>query len=197
MDIATLGIEVRSESLFRASQDLDKFAGATQRVEQRMHGFSTGTTAMNGALNRLSNSVQNAGRVMNGFNNALQLLGLGIAANEIKQYADSWTRMGNKITTASQASGVQARSLESIRQSADNARVGMEAYIDLYARIMRSSKGVIKSEQEVTDVTDTVSKAFAIAGATAAEQAAGVLQLSQALGSGVLQGDELRSLREN
>lgn len=197
MDIATLGIEVRSESLLRASQDLDKFAGATQRVEQRMQGFSTGTTAMNGALNRLSNSVQNAGRVMNGFNNALQLLGLGIAANEIKQYADSWTRMGNKITTASQASGVQARSLESIRQSADNARVGMEAYIDLYARIMRSSKGVIKSEQEVTDVTDTVSKAFAIAGATAAEQAAGVLQLSQALGSGVLQGDELRSLREN
>lgn len=197
VDIATLGIEVRSESLLRASQDLDKFAGATQRVEQRMQGFSTGTTAMNGALNRLSNSVQNAGRVMNGFNNALQLLGLGIAANEIKQYADSWTRMGNKITTASQASGVQARSLESIRQSADNARVGMEAYIDLYARIMRSSKGVIKSEQEVTDVTDTVSKAFAIAGATAAEQAAGVLQLSQALGSGVLQGDELHSLREN
>lgn len=197
MDIATLGIEVRSESLLRASQDLDKFAGATQRVEQRMQGFSTGTTAMNGALNRLSSSVQNAGRVMNGFNNALQLLGLGIAANEIKQYADSWTRMGNKITTASQASGVQARSLESIRQSADNARIGMEAYIDLYARIMRSSKGVIKSEQEVTDVTDTVSKAFAIAGATAAEQAAGVLQLSQALGSGVLQGDELRSLREN
>ena len=197
MDIATLGIEVRSESLLRASQDLDKFAGATQRVEQRMQGFSTGTTAMNGALNRLSNSVQNAGRVMNGFNNALQLLGLGIAANEIKQYADSWTRMGNKITTASQASGVQARSLESIRQSADNARIGMEAYIDLYARIMRSSKGVIKSEQEVTDVTDTVSKAFAIAGATAAEQAAGVLQLSQALGSGVLQRDELRSLREN
>lgn len=197
VDIATLGIEVRSESLLRASQDLDKFAGATQRVEQRMQGFSTGTTAMNGALNRLSNSVQNAGRVMNGFNNALQLLGLGIAANEIKQYADSWTRMGNKITTASQASGVQARSLESIRQSADNARIGMEAYIDLYARIMRSSKGVIKSEQEVTDVTDTVSKAFAIAGATAAEQAAGVLQLSQALGSGVLQGDELRSLREN
>ena len=197
MDIATLGIEVRSESLLRASQDLDKFAGATQRVEQRMQGFSTGTTAMNGALNRLSNSVQNAGRVMNGFNNALQLLGLGIAANEIKQYADSWTRMGNKVTTVSQASGVQARSLESIRQSADNARIGMEAYIDLYARIMRSSKGVIKSEQEVTDVTDTVSKAFAIAGATAAEQAAGVLQLSQALGSGVLQGDELRSLREN
>lgn len=197
MDIATLGIEVRSESLLRASQDLDKFAGATQRVEQRMQGFSTGTTAMNGALNRLSNSVQNSGRVMNGFNNALQLLGLGIAANEIKQYADSWTRMENKITTASQASGVQARSLESIRQSADNARIGMEAYIDLYARIMRSSKGVIKSEQEVTDVTDTVSKAFAIAGATAAEQAAGVLQLSQALGSGVLQGDELRSLREN
>lgn len=40
-------------------------------------------------------------------------------------------------------------------------------------------------------------KAFAAGGASATEQAAGVLQLGQALGSGFLQGDELRSLREN
>ena len=38
---------------------------------------------------------------------------------------------------------------------------------------------------------------FKAGGAAASEQAAGILQLSQALGSGLLQGDELRSLREN
>ena len=196
-DIATLGIEVRSESLLRASQNLDKFAGVTQRVEQRVQGFSTGMTSMQGSVNRLSNSVTNAGRVMSGFNSALQVLGIGVAANEMKNYADSWTRMGNKIAAASQSSGVQARSLIELRKGADNARSSLDEYVDLYARIMRNSKGVAKSEQEVADVTNIVSKAFAVGGAAASEQAAGVLQLGQALGSGFLQGDELRSIREN
>lgn len=196
-DIATLGIEVRSESLLRAAQNLDRFAGVTQRVEQRVQGFSTGMTNMQGSIDRLSNSVTNAGRVMSGFNSALQVLGIGVAANEMKNYADSWTRMGNKIAAASQSSGVQARSLIELRQGADNARSSLDEYVDLYARIMRNSKGVAKSEQEVADATNIVSKAFAVGGAAASEQAAGVLQLGQALGSGFLQGDELRSIREN
>lgn len=196
-DIATLGIEVRSESLLRAAQNLDRFAGVTQRVEQRVQGFSTGMTSMQSSINRLSNSVTSASRVMSGFNSALQVLGIGVAANEMKNYADSWTRMGNKIAAASQSSGIQARSLIELRKGADNARSSLDEYVDLYVRIMRNSKGVAKSEQEIADATNIVSKAFAVGGAAASEQAAGVLQLGQALGSGVLQGDELRSIREN
>ena len=197
MDIATLGIEVRSESLLNASQNLDRFAGVTQRVEQRVKGFSTGMSTMQGSVNKLSGSLLNAGTVMTKFNNVLQVLGVSVAANEIRRYADSWTLMNNKIAAASQSSGMQARSLSDLKKGADNARAGIEAYTDLYARIMRNSKGVAKSEQEVADATNIVSKAFAVGGAAASEQAAGVLQLGQALGSGVLQGDELRSIREN
>lgn len=196
-DIATLGIEVRSESLLAASQNLDRFAGVTQRVEQRVKGFSTGMTTMQGSVNKLSGSLMNAGTVMTKFSNALQILGIGVAVNEIRQYADSWTLMSNKIAAASQSSGMQARSLSDLKKDADNARSSIVEYADLYARIMRNSKGVAKSEQEVADATNIVSKAFAVGGAAASEQAAGVLQLGQALGSGVLQGDELRSIREN
>lgn len=196
VDIATLGIEVRSESLLNASQNLDRFAGVTQRVEQRLKGFSTGMSTMQGSVNKLSGSLMNAGTVMTKFSNALQILGIGVAVNEIRQYADSWTLMSNKIAAASQSSGMQARSLSDLKKGADNARSSIVEYADLYARIMRNSKGVAKNEQEVADATNIVSKAFAVAGAAASEQAAGVLQLGQALGSGVLQGDELRSIRE-
>ena len=197
VDIATLGIEVRSESLLNASQNLDRFAGVTQRVEQRLKGFSTGMTTMQGNVNRLSASLVNAGTMMTKFNNVLQIIGVSAAANEIRRYADSWTLMSNKIAAASQSSGMQARSLSDLKKGADNARSSIVEYADLYARIMRNSKGVAKSEQEVADATNIVSKAFAVGGAAASEQAAGVLQLGQALGSGVLQGDELRSIREN
>ena len=45
--------------------------------------------------------------------------------------------------------------------------------------------------------TEIVNKAFKAGGAATSEQVNAILQLSQALGSGVLQGDELRSIREN
>lgn len=175
VDIATLGIEVRSESLLAASQNLDKFARVTQRVEQRVKGFSTGTSTMQGSVNKLSGSLMNAGTVMTKFSNALQILGIGVAVNEIGQYADSWTLMSNKIAAASQSSGMQARSLSELKKGTDNARSSIAEYADLYARIMRNSKGVAKSEQEVADATNIVSKAFAVGGVAASEQAAGVL----------------------
>ena len=43
---------------------------------------------------------------------------------------------------------------------------------------------------------EIMNKAYSVGGASAAEQASSMYQLVQALGSGVLQGDELRSVRE-
>jgi tape measure domain-containing protein len=43
---------------------------------------------------------------------------------------------------------------------------------------------------------EIMSKAYTVGGASAAEQASSMYQLVQALGSGILQGDELRSVRE-
>ena len=43
---------------------------------------------------------------------------------------------------------------------------------------------------------ETMAKAYAIGGASAAEQHSSMYQMVQALGSGILQGDELRSVRE-
>lgn len=136
-----------------------------------------------------------------GFTNALRstvaLAGASLGTAEITRYADAWTEAGNKIRSASETAGVQTRSLEKLRKSADAARAPFETYVDLYAKLIRSASGVAKSEEEIARATDVVTKSFKAGGASTQEQIAGILQLSQALGSGVLQGDELRSLREN
>jgi tape measure domain-containing protein len=119
------------------------------------------------------------------------------AADKIKDYADAWTVAGNKIAAASAVSGRAGRSLEDLNKIATETRSGITDTADLYAKLLRATSGVAKSEQEVADATEIVNKAFKAGGASASEQAAGVLQLSQALSSGVLQGDELRSIREN
>ena len=131
------------------------------------------------------------------FNKVFATVGAYLGTKELINYADTWTRLGNEIAAASQVAGRQARSLEQLNDLANQSRSGISETVNLYARILRSTKDVAKSEEEVARATDTVNKAFKAGGAAASEQAAGILQLGQALGSGFLQGDELRSLREN
>ncbi|MER9135113.1 tape measure protein [Mesorhizobium sp. M0830] len=119
------------------------------------------------------------------------------AADKIKDYADAWTEAGNKIAASAVVSGRSARSLDEINKIATGTRSGLGETVDLYAKLLRATAGVAKNEQEVADATEIVNKAFKAGGAEASEQAAGILQLSQALSSGILQGDELRSIREN
>jgi tape measure domain-containing protein len=121
----------------------------------------------------------------------------GIAARAVQRYADAWTEAGNKIAAAEQVAGRQARTLGEVNDIAEKTRSGIGETVDLYAKLLRSTKDVAKSEMEVAEATEIVNKAFKAGGAAASEQSAGILQLAQALGSGVLQGDELRSLREN
>jgi len=53
------------------------------------------------------------------------------------------------------------------------------------------------SQDQVAQITETFAKATQLSGASTAEAAAGMLQFSQAMASGRLNGDEFRSLMEN
>lgn len=165
----------------RASEIERRFLAMNSKVEKSFAGMG----------GRISSSIDGALR------STVALAGTALSVREITQYADAWTEAGNKIGAAAASAGVQARSLNELKDGANDARTAFGDYVDLYARLIRSASGVAQSEQEIATATGIVSKAFKAGGAAASEQAAGILQLGQALGSGVLQGDELRSLREN
>lgn len=130
-------------------------------------------------------------------NRALTTIGSALGIREITQYADAWTSANNMLRSSATAAGVSVRSLNELKTGANEARTELSTYVDLYARLIRSASGVAKSEEEVALATSLVAKAMKAGGAAISEQQAAILQLGQALGSGVLQGDELRSLREN
>ena len=169
-------------------KEMRKFRKISQRearaVEKR---FKT--------LDRRLNTVgRNIGRSLTG---GLTGIGAVLSTREVTRYADAWTSAKNKIAAASQISGLQARSLEDVEKIANDSRSGISATVDLYARLLRSSKLVTKSEQDVARVTEIVAKSFKAGGSAASEQASGIIQLGQALGSGFLQGEELKAIREN
>lgn len=172
-------------------------------------GYERAMQRAAGVMNKQAREIENRWRRANTNMDAISrnmarsivapLAGVGAAlgTRQIASYADAWTRAGNLIAAAGQVAGRSGRSLEGINQIAQDTRGQFDATAELYARLLRSTAGVAESEQQVAQATETVNKAFKAGGAAASEMAAGVLQLSQGLGSGVLAGDELRSVREN
>lgn len=78
--------------------------------------------------------------------------------------------------------------------AANDARGSLGDMASVVARFGNNAKDAFSSSAEVVQFANLVQKQMTIAGAPTQEAANAELQLSQALGSGVLRGDELNSI---
>lgn len=80
--------------------------------------------------------------------------------------------------------------------AAQDARGSFSEMADVVARFGNNAKDAFSSSEEVVAFADLIQKQMTIAGASTQEASNAMLQLSQALGSGTLRGDELNSIFE-
>ena len=94
--------------------------------------------------------------------------------------------------------GVQttAELVNMVYAAAQDARGSFSQMADVVARFGNNAKDAFSSSEEVVAFADLIQKQMTIAGASTQEAANAELQLSQALGSGVLRGDELNGIFE-
>lgn len=128
---------------------------------------------------------------------AIAGIALATVTSEVTDLADAWTRASNQISAAAAATGTAGVSLSTIADVARSTRTEFEATATLYARLTRATGELGASQEQIIAATRLINQSFVAGGASAQEQASAIIQLSQALSSGVLQGDELRSLRES
>lgn len=166
---------------------------------------SDSTGAAFASLQRNMASVSGA---MSNLQKGLSLAGVGAAVGlvsgqilqtvkAVMDLSDAATNMTNKLKAAGLTSLETATAQQQVADVARRSRSDLEETSNLYARIAFASEALGVTQREVSRVTETLSKAFKMSGKTALEAQSAVTQFTQALASGVLQGDELRSLREN
>ncbi len=113
------------------------------------------------------------------------------------QMADTYklinARLTNVSDSAKDARGAYARLLE----MSNRTRSSIEGSAALYTKLVLSGKQYGVTQERALKITENVNKALRISGASAIEAASSQLQLSQAIASGTLQGDEFRSVMEN
>lgn len=144
---------------------------------------------VDGSVNQTIASFNILGGVMAGVFGALTISSIAKTADEMQALQ---SRLNNLPQTVDQG----AEAFDAVVQHASAARMSVDAYANFMLRVGNATQDTIKSQDELLEITDTVSKAMVVGGASAEEQSSALLQLAQALGSGVLQGDEFRSMAE-
>lgn len=86
---------------------------------------------------------------------------------------------------------------QAIFQSAQNSRASFLDTASVVSKLGILAPQAFNSNMETVKFSELMSKSFKVGGATTSEQTSGMYQLTQAMASGRLQGDEFRSIMEN
>lgn len=156
-------------------------------------------------MGRISGSAQQAERRIRASSgeiaSSLRSLASGIAAGAtvgaVTKLADTYTQLQNRLRVTGLEGAALERQYERLNAVATASRSGIEETVQVYSRLRLATEGIGLTNEDVTRTTEILAKSLSASGASASESAAALLQFSQAIGSGVLQGDELRSIREN
>lgn len=127
----------------------------------------------------------------------LGALGLAAIARGVLRTADAFQNMQNQIRLVTQSTRQLNVVTDELLRIANGTRSALEGTAKVYTRVTRNAKALGVSQREALDFTESLNQAIILSGSNTQESAAGVLQLSQALGKGILNGDELRSVLEN
>lgn len=144
--------------------------------------ISAGTQQANELTNTIKRavaayvSIQSVGKALN-------------ISDELVQTTSRLNMMNDGVQTT-------AELVNMVYAAAQDARGSFSQMTDVVARFGNNAKDAFSSSEEVVAFADLIQKQMTIAGASTQEAANAELQLSQALGSGVLRGDELNSIFE-
>ncbi|EGT0657399.1 phage tail tape measure protein [Proteus mirabilis] len=119
-----------------------------------------------------------------------------LSIHQVINYADSWTELQNRLKLVTESSVELNKATQAVYGIAQKTYQSLDATAQVYQRFADNADRLGLSQQKVAELTETVSKAVAISGASATAAQAALTQFGQALASGQLRGEELNSVME-
>lgn len=182
----TTKIESARRQIEGAALDMVRLGENTDDADKRQRKYNRsvdeGSSAMDGLTGKVMGlvatyaSMQTVGTLMN-------------TSDELVQTRARINMMNDGLQTTPEL-------MNMIYESAQDARGNFVDMASVVARFGNNAKDAFSSSEEIVAFSNLIQKQMTIAGASTAEASNAMLQLSQALGSGVLRGDELNSIFE-
>jgi len=171
----SLRINIDSTSAKTAQKDLDGLTSSSKKAE--------------GGANQASSAFS-------GLSKVLATIGAGALAAEFIKTADAMQLLNARLRLVTESTKeYKSQQIELLKISKDTFS-SYEDTVTLYTKLDPSLKRLGATTAGVNEVVDSFSKGLKLGGASAAESSAAMLQFAQAMGSGVLRGDEFNSMME-
>ncbi|HAK43713.1 MAG TPA: phage tail tape measure protein [Clostridium sp.] len=185
------------EAMFRLNDNytrtLNRIQNGTNAFTGTLGGASRGVDSFN---NGLSNPA-GTNAFMNNIKKATAALGGFLALKKGVEIADDYTNTKARVDLMNDGLQTTSELQDKIFVAAERSRGSYIAMQKSVAKLGQMAGDAFGSSQEIVDFTEVVQKSFKVGGASATEQSSGMLQLTQAMASGRLQGDEFTSISEN
>lgn len=204
---ATINKAIQSSNrLLKVMEQIDQ-KDLDVRLQQQFGTALQAEKANNAELEKMVKNLNNAGNAADPLADAMSrvkgaLLGAGAvySAQRVLQLADSMTttraRLDLVIEGMNEAGTTADQLQQRIMQSANRSRASYLDTADAISKMGIMAGDAFGSTDELVQFTELINKQFTIAGASAEGQSAAMLQLTQAMSSGVLRGEELNSIFE-
>lgn len=167
------------------SSELDKISAKAQKVFGQ---------DLQSAMNKVGKGVQIAAAAT----------GIGLAATAVKDLAvgaanlsDQMAQIRSRINLINDGSQTTVEIMDKIYAASQRSRGGYLEMADSVAKLNMLAKDAFSSNDEAIFFVEQLNKQFKISGASVEEATSAMYQLTQAMASGKLQGDEFRSIMEN
>ena len=184
---------------------INKFTKPVQQFKEQIRSVSKPVNqakeSIKGIERTTQQSVNNASNSLNKlvgkFKTLATTIGAGFGLSKLINTSDTMTNLHTRLNLMNDGLQTTDELQEKIFQSAQNSRGAYQDMAEMVAKLGVNAKDAFKSSDQIVKFGENMNKIFKLGGASSAEQSAGMLQLTQALASGRLQGDEFRSITEN
>lgn len=176
---ATVAAEEFNQTMQQASSPINDNIRRQEQFNQSLQNGASESSNLVSAIKRMAGaylSIQTAGKILE-------------MSDEITQTTSRLNMMNDGLQSTADLYNM-------VYVAANDARGSLGDMASVVARFGNNAKDAFSSSAEVVQFANLVQKQMTIAGASTQEAANAELQLSQALGSGVLRGDELNSIFE-
>ena len=184
---------------------INKFTKPIQQFKEQMKSVSapvqSAKESIKGIEKTTQESVNNASNSLNKlvgkFKSVATSIGAGIGFSKLIDTSDMMTNLHSRLDLMNDGLQTTEELQEKIFKSAQNSRGSYQDMAEMVAKLGVNAKDAFSSNDQIVQFGENMNKIFKLGGASKEEQSAGMLQLTQALSSGKLQGDEFRSITEN
>lgn len=162
-----------------------------------------GTVVVKKNFDNLSSSVDKADRAtatlektLRSLRNVMYTFGSVFFLNELRQYADQWTAVQNRIRVFTSSLEEAKAVHQELFKVVQDSRQEMDPLVNLYSRGAQAAKTLGASQMDLVNFTEAVAKSLSIQGVSTTAARGALIQLGQALGMAKLRAQEFNSINE-